>query len=151
MVWQIKERKAPGRRYHDCGGPGAVLSSFCQVSPQKNDPKNLRWSVGIQPPLKARLNILSLARSWTLWCCLCRTHVIFNRVEPPLKRAFPIKMNFWNLKNISSLFNKRVSSFFRKLLKITFFFNESTFDRLRRKYRVVSVFQYRSNCPRMQP
>ena len=38
--------------------------------------------------LKARLNILSLARSWTLWCCLCRTHVIFNRVEAPLKRKY---------------------------------------------------------------
>ena len=35
--------------------------------------------------LKARLNILSLALSWALWCCLCCTHLIFNRVEPPLK------------------------------------------------------------------
>ena len=33
---------------------------------------------------KRRLNILSLPLSWALWCCLCRTHVIFNRVEPPL-------------------------------------------------------------------
>ena len=33
----------------------------------------------------ARLNTLSLALSWALWCCLCCTHVIFNRVEPPLK------------------------------------------------------------------
>ena len=52
MVRQIKERKAPGQRYHDCGGPGALLLSFLQVSPQKNDPKNLKRSVGIQPPLK---------------------------------------------------------------------------------------------------
>ena len=34
--------------------------------------------------LKARLNILSPALSWTLWCCVCCTYVIFNRVEPPL-------------------------------------------------------------------
>ena len=35
--------------------------------------------------IKARLNILSLALSWALWCCLYRTHVIFNRAEPRLK------------------------------------------------------------------
>ena len=34
---------------------------------------------------KRRLNILSLALPRALWCCLCCTHVIFNRVEPPLK------------------------------------------------------------------
>ena len=34
---------------------------------------------------KRRLNILSLALSWAVWCCLCGTHVIFNRFEPPLK------------------------------------------------------------------
>ena len=38
--------------------------------------------------IKVRLNILSLALSWALWCCLCCTHVIFNRVEPPLKGSF---------------------------------------------------------------
>ena len=47
-------------------------------------------NVGIEPPLKARLNILSLALSWALWCCLCCTHVIFNRVEPPLKARLNI-------------------------------------------------------------
>ena len=36
-------------------------------------------------PIKARLNALSLALPWALWYCLCCTHVIFNRVEPPLK------------------------------------------------------------------
>ena len=28
-----QRRKAPGQRYHDCRGPGALLSSFLQVSP----------------------------------------------------------------------------------------------------------------------
>ena len=32
--------------------------SFCQVSPQKNDPKNMWWNVDIQPPLKRRLNTI---------------------------------------------------------------------------------------------
>ena len=38
--------------------------------------------------LKARLNILFLALSWTLQCCLCCSYVIFNLVEPPLKILF---------------------------------------------------------------
>ena len=37
-----------------------------------------------------RLNILSLALSWALWCCLCCTHMIFNRVEPPLKASVTV-------------------------------------------------------------
>ena len=40
--------------------------------------------------LKARLNILSLALSWTLWCCLCCAYVIFNRIEPRLKYVISV-------------------------------------------------------------
>ena len=32
-------------------------------------------------PFKWRLNILSLALSWFLWCCLCCIHVIFNHLK----------------------------------------------------------------------
>ena len=45
-----------------------------------------RETLSVSHRLKARLNILSLALSRALWCCLCCTHVIFNPVEPPLKR-----------------------------------------------------------------
>ena len=48
--------------------------------------------------LKARLDILSLALPRALWCCLCCTHVIFNRVEPPLKGRLNTDtspQNFW--------------------------------------------------------
>ena len=70
---------------------------FSWIFPSSRCPeKVLRWSVGIQPTLKRRLNILSLALSWALWCCLCCTHVIFNRVEPPpqhpLSRTFSSSM-----------------------------------------------------------
>ena len=51
---------------------------------------NGSYNVGMTHYLKRRLNILSLAVSWALWCCLCCTHVIFNRVEPPLKRRLNI-------------------------------------------------------------
>ena len=40
--------------------------------------------------LKARLNILSLALSRALWCCLCCTHVILLGVEPPLKSLIEV-------------------------------------------------------------
>ena len=42
-------------------------------------------SVGIRP-LNGRLNIVVLALLLVLWCYLCRTYMIFNRVEPHLKR-----------------------------------------------------------------
>ena len=48
--------------------------------------------------IKGRLNILSLALSWALWCCLCCTHGIFNHVEPPLKGRLNTDtspQNFW--------------------------------------------------------
>ena len=102
-MWQIKEWKAPGQRYHDCGGPGALFSSFCQVRPQRNDEKKLRWSVGIEPPLKARLNTLSLALPWALWYCFCCTHVIFNRVEPPLKARWNTRGTLWSARERASV------------------------------------------------
>ena len=42
---------------------------------------------------------LSLALSWALWCCLCCTHVIFNRFEPPLKAK-------WNKSGVSLLLRR---------------------------------------------
>ena len=42
---------------------------------------------------KGRLNILSLALLWALSCCLCCTHVIFNRVERGRKKRFMSSFN----------------------------------------------------------
>ena len=52
------------------------------------------------PCLKVRLNILSLALSWALRCCLCCTHVVFNRFKPPPKTPQCNNDNF-NHKNPS--------------------------------------------------
>ena len=54
----------------------------------------------VEPPLKARLNTLSLALSWPLWSCLCCTHVILLGVEPRLKAKENIEDKICRIFNI---------------------------------------------------
>ena len=67
----------------------SIWDILCEKTDQRN--ADFIWvsdhSVPLLPKhiLKARLNILSLALSWALWCCLCCTHAILLCVEPPLK------------------------------------------------------------------
>ena len=64
----------------------AFLSTFRDNWQAGHKRRCFRWTLG-WVAVKARLNTLSLALPWALWYCLCCTHVIFNRVEPPLNEA----------------------------------------------------------------
>ena len=57
------------------------------------------------------INILSLALSWALWCCLYCTHVILLSVEPRLKRIKLRKMpnRCVNCNNLTICYNPRSS------------------------------------------
>ena len=59
-------------------GPVLCFIVLSSQSLEKNDPKNMRRSVGIQARLKAGLNILSLSLSLSLSCTFVSTMVFFK-------------------------------------------------------------------------
>ena len=54
----------------------------------------LFWISELRTLVKARLNILSLATSWALRCCLCCTHVIYLSAKPRLNNQELIPHKF---------------------------------------------------------
>ena len=71
-------------RYAFCNIKNKKFNEFFFFNLKFFSPQNDWKIIVIGEWIKARLNILSLALSWALWCCLCRTHVILLCVEPPL-------------------------------------------------------------------